>query len=68
MILVRVHSHRARRKLRAALGERLGREYFSFYRPGEFYYVNEADADEAIGITGVSRARDTGNLQPCMTI
>lgn len=65
-VLVRVHSHRARRKLRDALGEGLGREWFSFYRPGEFYRLTPEQATTAVAIVGVTRARYTHNLRPCI--
>ena len=67
--LIRVHSHRARRNLIAALGrERVGEGWFSYHRPGEFYRLRTADVETALSITGVSRARDTGNLQRCITL
>jgi hypothetical protein len=66
MQLIRVHSHRARRTLKREFGTALGKELFSFHREGEFYWLTDDNAARAIKITGVTRARDTGNLQPCL--
>jgi hypothetical protein len=75
-VLVRVHSHRARAKLKVALGGVPGESvnatlsggWFSWDRPGEFYRLTPAQAKVALTIVGVSRARDTGNLSKCITL
>jgi hypothetical protein len=54
--LVRVKSHRAREKMKAALG-RLPVGYFSFRFAGEFREVSTAEWEKLQGIKGLSRAR-----------
>lgn len=59
-VVVKVGSHRARRKLYAALGEL--ESFFSFDREGEFYRLAEEQAPVALAITGISRSRDGDDL------
>jgi len=66
-VLIKCNSHRARYKLKNLLGESIGIEWFSFYRKGEFYRLTQKQALQAIEIPGIARARDTGNLQRCIS-
>lgn len=63
-ILIRVTSHRCRDRLERALGYRPD-SYFSFYQDGEFRAVPVADADKALSVKGVTRARKVKNLHKC---
>ena len=55
-VLIRVKSHRARDKMKAALGY-LPQGYFSYDFPGEFREVPTAELGKLTGIKGLSRAR-----------
>lgn len=54
--LVRVNSHRARRKLHTLVGEKTP-AYFSFKFNGEFRLIPSSQLEEALKITGISRTR-----------
>lgn len=55
-VVVRVGSHRARRKLIMLLGGKPP-AYFSFKFRGEFIPVPVERADEVLAITGITRSR-----------
>jgi len=55
-VLIRVKSHRAREKMKAALGY-LPQGYYSFEFDGEFREVPAAEVGKLNGIKGLSRAR-----------
>lgn len=55
MVLIRVKSHRARDKMKAALGY-LPQGYFSWKFPGEFRDVPAAEIEKLRGIKGLTRA------------
>ena len=65
-VLLRVNSHRARKKLHTALGKL--RSYYSFERSctGGFYYVTAEQAEIALTITGIKRAKDGADIHPCI--
>ena len=65
-VLLRVNSHRARKKLHTALGEL--KCYYSFERSctGGFYYVTAEQAEIALTITGIKRAKDGADIHPCI--
>ena len=55
-VLIRVKSHRARDKMKAALGY-LPQGYYHPDAPGEFREVPQAEMEKLHGIKGLSRAR-----------
>ncbi len=55
-IIVRVKSHRAREKMKAALGY-LPQGYYSFDFPGEFREVTPEEMKKLRGVKGLCRAR-----------
>lgn len=65
LVLVRVNSHRALKKMFACIGEH--HCFYSFDRSctGGFYRLNENDAKQALSITGISKARDGDDIKPC---
>ena len=67
-VLLRVNSHRARSKLYTALGEL--KCYYSFERSctGGFFYVTEEQAEVALTITGIKRAKDGADIRPCIDV
>ena len=67
-VLLRVNSHRARKKLHTALGKL--RCYYSFERScaGGFFYVTEEQAEVALTITGIKRAKDGADIRPCIDV
>ena len=54
-IIIRVQSHRARGKMKSALG-REPQGYFSFDFPGEFREVTPAEWEKLRAIKGLTRA------------
>lgn len=55
-VLVKTTSHRSRAKLETAVGKQTS--YFSFEREGTFYRLTPEQAELALTITGVGRARE----------
>jgi hypothetical protein len=55
-VLIRVKSHRARDRMKAALGY-LPQGYYSFDFDGEFREVTPAEMEKLRGIKGITRAR-----------
>jgi len=65
-VIIRVKSHRARDRMKAALG-RLPQGYYSFDFGGEFREVTPAEMEKLQGIRGITRARvDRAKLRACV--
>ena len=64
--LVRVNSHRARKKMFALIGPQ--KSYFSWSRhcAGGFYRVSAKDLPAVLAIKGISRARDGDDILTCI--
>jgi hypothetical protein len=60
-VLVRTHSHRARRRLQILLGS-LPPSYNSWLRGGGYFWLPEAALAAALQIKGVRKAQDPGDL------
>ena len=65
---VRIRSHRAREKLKAALG-RMPEAFYSLWFNGEFLLVTDAEYAKVKGIKGITRARiDETKLHKCWSL
>lgn len=68
-VLLRVNSHRARKKMERAIGGS-PQACYSFSRSctGGFFRVSPSLADAALAITGITRAKDGDDIHPCLPL
>jgi hypothetical protein len=69
-VLIRVGSHRARRKMFDLIGRDVCRAFFSWERhcAGGFYRIPERDLQRVLSITGITKARDRGDMHRCLDL
>lgn len=63
-MIIRIHSHRARRNLKRVLG-RLPQGYYSFHQKGEWREVTDQEFEQVKAIKGITKSKLPEKAMEC---